>query len=127
MTRGPRVSDEPSVPSIADVERQYSLPVSAVSEITCWYVTERQRRRWQRHTDDRIPGEADTVALEDQPTRAEWMRDPFRAGVERNDLLVRAWIGIDGRVAREFNERLTVESARRLGADFAALLSGLTD
>ncbi|MDQ6942325.1 MAG: hypothetical protein M3169_07380 [Candidatus Eremiobacteraeota bacterium] len=65
-----------------------------------------------------------SVVLEEQPAEAVWISGPFRAGVRREDLSVRAWIGLEGHVAHEFHEPLTPESARRLGEEFAALLGG---
>jgi len=64
---------------------------------------------------------AETIVLEEQPAKAAWTHDPFKASVERVDLSVRAWVGLEGFVAREFSEPLTLESAQRL----ATLLTGL--
>jgi hypothetical protein len=65
-----------------------------------------------------------TIVFEEQQSEAVWIREPFRAGVAKSDDGVRAWIGLDGLVARAFDEPMTYESARRLGAEFAAILVG---
>ena len=68
------------------------------------------------------------VTFEEKTSSATWVRGAFRAGVERRDLSARAWIGLEGHVAREFfEEALTHEGAQRLGGEFAVLLAGTGD
>jgi len=72
---------------------------------------------------------AETIVLEEQPAKAAWTHDPFRAGVERVDLSVRAWGGLEGFVAREFSEPLTCAKAWRRIRDAphgARVNSGIT-
>jgi len=71
------------------------------------------------HADD-----SSTVRLDMAASGATQISEPFRAGVEHRHLSARAWIALEGTVAREFFEPLTIETATRLGAEFASLLAG---
>lgn len=68
-------------------------------------------------------GDAGSIVFDEQPLRATWTRGPFQAAVEQQDLSVRASISLNGSAARWFHDRLTEDSAQRLGVEFAALLS----
>lgn len=68
-----------------------------------------------------------SLACEETPASAMWIRPPFRVGVTRTADGVRAWIGIRGVVGRQWNEPCEDDSVLRLAIGFAAILAAPLD
>lgn len=69
-----------------------------------------------------------TLAREETPATATWIRLPFRVGVTRTaGGSVLAWIGIRGVVGRQWIEPCEEASIERLALGFAAVLSAPSD
>lgn len=68
-----------------------------------------------------------SLAREETPASAMWLRPPFRVGVTRTADGVRAWIGIRGVIGRQWNEPCDDDTVVRLAIGFAAVLSAPPD
>jgi hypothetical protein len=68
-----------------------------------------------------------SVALEETPATAMWIRPPYRVGVTRTVSGVMAWIGIRDVVGRTWFEPSDEDAVERLAIGFAALLTTPVD
>jgi hypothetical protein len=68
-----------------------------------------------------------SLAREETPATAIWIRPPFRVGVTRTADGVVAWIGIRGVVGRQWHEPYDDGAIERLAIGFAAILAAPVD
>jgi hypothetical protein len=68
-----------------------------------------------------------SLALEETPATAMWIRPPFRVGVTRTASGIMAWIGIGTVVGRKWYEPCDESAVERLAIGFAAVLAAPVD